>query len=60
MSLECSECERDMRGGHDPTCSRHLGEPPKCTCTFRLSGLDDDHHQDACAVSLWRRGQRKE
>lgn len=23
MSLECSECERDLRGGHDPECSRH-------------------------------------
>lgn len=22
MSFECSECERDMRGGHDPLCSR--------------------------------------
>ena len=23
MSLECSECEADMRGGHLDTCSRH-------------------------------------
>lgn len=23
MSLECSECERDTRGGHDESCSRH-------------------------------------
>ena len=22
MSLECSECERDLRGPHDPSCSR--------------------------------------
>lgn len=22
MSVECSECERDARGGHDPSCSR--------------------------------------
>ena len=22
MSMECSECERDLRGGHDPSCSR--------------------------------------
>ena len=22
MSLECSECEHDLRGGHDPNCSR--------------------------------------
>jgi hypothetical protein len=23
MSIECSECERDLRGGHDPACSRY-------------------------------------
>ncbi len=23
MSLECGECERDLRGGHDSTCSRY-------------------------------------
>ncbi len=23
MSLECSECERDLRGGHGHDCSRH-------------------------------------
>jgi hypothetical protein len=23
MSVECSECERDLRGGHDPSCSRY-------------------------------------
>ena len=22
MSIECSECERDLRGGHAPDCSR--------------------------------------
>ena len=26
MSLECSECERDLRGGHDKSCSRY--NPP--------------------------------
>lgn len=38
MSLECSECERDLRGGHDPGCSRykpskldeHLKTCPMC------------------------------
>jgi hypothetical protein len=25
MSIECSECERDLRGGHDPLCSRFRG-----------------------------------
>ena len=23
MPLECCECEMDLRGGHDPECSRH-------------------------------------
>lgn len=23
MSIECGECERDLRGGHDPACSRY-------------------------------------
>lgn len=23
MSIECGECERDLRGGHDESCSRH-------------------------------------
>ena len=23
MSIECGECERDLRGGHDLSCSRH-------------------------------------
>lgn len=23
MSLECSECEHDLRGGHDESCSRY-------------------------------------
>lgn len=23
MSIECSECERDLRGPHDHDCSRH-------------------------------------
>jgi hypothetical protein len=27
MSIECGECERDLRGGHDSSCSRW--KPPK-------------------------------
>ena len=23
MSIECSECEMDLRGGHDPSCKYH-------------------------------------
>jgi len=30
MSLECSECERDLRGGHDPSCSRYIKPCTKC------------------------------
>jgi hypothetical protein len=31
MSLECSECERDLRGGHDPECSRYE-DPRDAVC----------------------------
>lgn len=54
MSLECSECERDLSGGHDKTCSRYPGDPPECTCTFRLQGMDDSQHQFQCAVTKWQ------
>ena len=32
MSIECSECERDLRGGHDKSCSRYdkSTECPNC------------------------------
>ena len=32
MSMECAECERDLRGGHDPACSRYKAPPdcPRC------------------------------
>lgn len=26
MSLECGECERDLRGPHDPSCSKYKSE----------------------------------
>ena len=26
MSIECGECERDLRGGHDPSCSRYISD----------------------------------
>lgn len=36
MSLECGECERDMRGGHDPECSlfpaQQAALTPPSTC----------------------------
>ena len=27
MGMECGECEHDLRGGHDPSCSRY--RPPE-------------------------------
>jgi hypothetical protein len=34
MGLECVECERDLRGGHDPSCSRYKRtcDYPYCDC----------------------------
>ena len=34
MSLECSECERDLRGGHDPSCSRYRKPCEDCRTTW--------------------------
>ena len=31
MSIECSECERDLRGGHDESCSRYR-DPRNAVC----------------------------
>jgi hypothetical protein len=30
VSLECSECEHDLRGGHDPSCSRYVKPCERC------------------------------
>lgn len=27
MSIECAECEHDLRGGHDESCSRYRWTP---------------------------------
>lgn len=40
MSAECSECERDLRGGHDPSCSRYVS-PPRCVKCGKFV-FDDD------------------
>lgn len=37
MGIECGECERDLRGGHDPSCSRYR----PCVCPFCLASLED-------------------
>lgn len=51
MSIECSECKHDMRGGHADDCSR--GQPQVTVesdgndCTLRLASKDGQ-----CALSL--------
>lgn len=48
MSLECSECERDLRGGHDPECSRFV-PCPACGSKDRddrINNCDDEWHED--------------
>ena len=49
MSLECSECERDRRGPHDPSCSRYrlsqackAGDCEQCEESCDCSCHEDD------------------
>jgi len=42
MSIECSECERDLRGGHDPSCSRY--KKMICSCGH----LSEAHDEEGC------------
>jgi hypothetical protein len=44
MSLECSECERDLRSGHDPSCSRYV----RCKCGHGI----EDHGDDGVSYCL--------
>lgn len=37
MGIECGECERDLRGGHDKSCSRYR----PCVCPACLVALED-------------------
>ncbi len=46
MSLECSECERDLRGGHDPSCSRYVQHEPHCAF------LEDDEAECDCKRTM--------
>jgi len=39
VSIECSECERDLRGGHDPSCSRYVRRICRC------GHLAEDHDE---------------
>lgn len=47
MSLECGECERDLRGGHDRSCSRY--KTPKKRVLL--------HHKDAFCETIGDRFQ---
>ena len=42
MSIECGECERDLRGEHDIGCSRYT-PPTKCK---RCPHLSDKHDEE--------------
>jgi hypothetical protein len=45
MSIECGECERDLRGGHDPSCSRV--RHPDCCCWFDTDNKGECGQPDA-------------
>jgi hypothetical protein len=40
MSIECGECERDLRGGHSTDCSRYKRRVCKC------GHLAEDHDEE--------------
>lgn len=42
MSIECGECEHDLRGGHAPGCSRYVQHAPTCQL------LDDEEAECTC------------
>lgn len=48
MSMECGECERDLRGGHDISCSRYNLERGVAEVMTRSVGIepDDDFPMD--------------
>jgi hypothetical protein len=41
MSVECRECERDLRGPHNEDCSRYR-TPETCKCGHS----EDDHDEE--------------
>lgn len=42
MSIECGECERDLRCGHAPDCSRYVADPVCPVCGGELWDGDPD------------------
>jgi len=59
MSLECSECERDLRGGHDKSCSHWTPEQELCTCDPEWNGLCPVHGWDTPKWLVRRQGERE-
>ena len=55
MSMECSECERDLRGGHAKDCSRYdpSHECPQCGDTEYFQYSDGTRQCDVCN-SCWK------
>ena len=56
MSIECGECERDLRGGHEENCSikleyerTHPPCPKRCPCgnpcVLRVGGIHTAEYQ---------------
>jgi hypothetical protein len=43
VSMECGECEHDLRGGHDPSCSR-IKLPTHCAWMEE----DEDRQDGVC------------
>jgi ribosomal protein L37AE/L43A len=50
MGVECSECERDLRGGHAKDCSRYDAstECPACGETDFFQYNDGVRHCELC------------
>jgi len=44
MSIECRECERDLRGGHDEECSRYVKPCDVCIATHCDEECDCECH----------------
>jgi hypothetical protein len=43
MSIECGECERDLRAGHSLDCSRYKRQIPLPLYSVRISTVNPSH-----------------
>lgn len=50
MSIECGECERDLRGGHAQGCSRHAcrGDNAVACAKIRYGLSHDEATEEPC------------